>query len=49
MRWAGLFWCSLLLAFTFAGAAAPLLAADVESRRQAYPDERPYSDKAFSR
>jgi hypothetical protein len=48
MRWAGLLWCSLLLAFTFAGAATPLLAADVESRRQTYPDDRSHSDKGMT-
>jgi hypothetical protein len=43
VRWANLLFCCLFLAFTFAGDGAPLLAADVG---EAYPDERPYSDKA---
>ncbi len=39
MRWASLLFCCLFLAFTFAGASAPLLAADVETRKT-YPDSR---------
>ena len=44
MRWASLLFCCLFLAFTFAGASGPLLAADVEPPRKSYPDERLDSD-----
>ena len=44
MRWAKLLFCCLFLAFSFAEASAPLLAADVESSRKRYPDERLDSD-----
>ena len=44
MRWAGLLFCYLFLVFTFAGASAPLLAADLGSSRDTYPDERSYSN-----
>jgi hypothetical protein len=37
MRWANLLLCCLFLAF--AGAGAPLMAADLKSPRQDYPDE----------
>ena len=43
MRWANLLLCCLFLAFTFVGASAPLLAADVATPRQAYPDGGPDS------
>ena len=46
MRWADVLFCCLFLAFTFAGASAPLLATDLKSPRQAYPDDRPYSGNA---
>jgi hypothetical protein len=46
MRWVNLSFCYLFLAFTLAGAAAPLLAADVAPPRQAYPDDRQDSDDA---
>jgi hypothetical protein len=45
MRWAGLLFCYLFLALTFAGASAPLLAADLGSQRQSYPDDRSYSNE----
>jgi hypothetical protein len=45
VRWANLLFCCLFLAFTFAGAGTQILAADVGSSREAYPDERRYSDK----
>jgi hypothetical protein len=32
------------MAFTFAGASAPILAADLDSQREAYPDDDPYSE-----
>ena len=48
MRWAGLLCCYLLLAFAFAGATAPLNAADVGPPRQTYPDDRRYSDEALT-
>jgi hypothetical protein len=46
MRWAGLLWCCLFLAFSMAGAAGPLLAADLKTPREAYPDERRPSARA---
>jgi hypothetical protein len=44
MRWASLLFCCLFLAFTFAGAGAPLLASDLKSSREA--DDRGFSSKA---
>lgn len=44
MRRAGLLFCCLFLAFTFAGVSAPLLATDLKSPRQASPDSRGYSN-----
>ncbi len=49
MRWANLLFCYLFLAFIFAGASAPLLAADLASPRQSYPDDRSSSDDALER
>jgi hypothetical protein len=46
VRGASLLFCCLFLAFTFAGASAPVLASDLKSPRQAYPDDRSYSDDA---
>jgi hypothetical protein len=40
MRWANLLFCCLFLAFSFAGAGAPLLATDLKSPGKAYPDDR---------
>jgi hypothetical protein len=37
VRWASLILC-LFMAFGFAGASAPLLASDLKSPRQSYPD-----------
>lgn len=48
MRWASLLFCCLFLAFTFAGAGAPLLASDLKSPREAYPNDGPHSGKARS-
>jgi hypothetical protein len=48
MRWASLLFCYLFLAFTFAGAGAPLLAADLgKSPGRTYPDNRSNFDKAL--
>jgi hypothetical protein len=48
MRWASLLFCCLFLAVTFAGASAPLLATDLKSRGEAYPDERARSGNALT-
>ena len=47
MRWANLLLCCLFLAFTLAGASAPLLASDLKSPRQTYPDDRPDGNDAL--
>lgn len=44
MRLASLLFCCLILAFTFTEGSAPLLAADIESQRQAGPDDRSSAD-----
>lgn len=44
MRWANLLFCCLFMAFIFAEASAPLLATDLQSRRQSHPDGHPHSD-----
>ena len=40
MRWAKLLICCLFLAFTFAGASTLVLATDLKSPPQSYPDDR---------
>ena len=40
MRWANLLFFCLFLALSFAGASAPLLAADAAQSRKVYPNER---------
>lgn len=48
MRWANLLFCCLFLAFAFAGAGRPILAADLGgAQRQSYPGDRSYSDDAL--
>jgi hypothetical protein len=36
----------LFMAFSFAGASTPLLATDLKSKRDAYPDDRRHSEDA---
>lgn len=43
MRRAGLLFCYVFLAFTFATASVPVVAADLGGRPEAYPDEGAYS------
>lgn len=43
MRWASLLFCCLFLAFTVAGAGAPLFASDLNEPREEYPEKPPYS------
>lgn len=46
MRGFHILFCCLFLALTFASAGAPLLAADIKSSREAYPDDRADADDA---
>jgi hypothetical protein len=40
MRWAGLLLCCLFLAFTTAEVSAPVLASDLKTPRESYPNDR---------
>lgn len=44
MRGANLLFCCLFVMFTFAGISTQLLAADLDTPRQAYPNDRSSSD-----